>query len=595
MYRWGKYDPEDETESYVMVSGGGGGSADVKIETHVYIKNAATSVSIAKDTDFTAEYAFSSANTYTTYHPVKGFQVVQQQIGNIGTVKYYLDGIQIGSGQCAQANYYQEDDSKNTYNKYTIPRAKFTGTRHTLKIVASDINGNTAEESITINIVNVVITSSFAGNPSSLTQPLSVPVTVASSGSVDIFYKVDDDPEVLALTVKSGVGTNNISIPNVTPSGATRTHGTHNIKVWASTFIAESATKIVTSPIEWEIIWYDPLNSVPIVSFICTDEKHPDGTYKATQYEYASFVYQVYPSSDIQLISSKEGVETVIKDLKKVDITAQKWSYIFDEPGTYTLYAKIKYDNSGEEAFLTSEQFTIEVAKSEHTMDPVEGAMFYMTARNHDNNSSHAWTSEIHTDPDLRPLAPIEASLIDFAWNDNSGWHTEGATTSLRVGGGARCKIPFNPFYYNLAQGGMTFEIDFSTSNLSNSNTEVIRCYSERDKKGIVVTATGVYWETPDWANTEADDTRIHVPFKEEQRIRLSFVLTPTAADDTGAHERVLDIWNESTKSYEKVDTVAKGWWKFLKIYVNGICTSVDSYTQDGGLTVTDDVEIVIG
>lgn len=595
MYRWGKYDPEDETEGYVMVSGGGGGSADVKIETHVYIKNAATSVSIAKDTDFTAEYAFSSANTYTTYHPVKGFQVVQQQIGNIGTVKYYLDGIQIGSGQCAQANYYQEDDSKNKYNEYTIPRAKFTGTRHTLKIVASDINGNTAEESITINIVNVVITSSFAGNPSSLAQPLSVPVTVASSGSVDIFYKVDDDPEVLALTVKSGVGTNNISIPNVTPSGATRTHGTHNIKVWASTFIAESATKIVTSPIEWEIIWYDPLNSVPIVSFICTDEKHPDGTYKATQYEYASFVYQVYPSSDIQLISSKEGVETVIKDLKKVDITAQKWSYIFDEPGTYTLYAKIKYDNSGEEAFLTSEQFTIEVAKSEHTMDPVEGAMFYMTARNHDNNSSHAWTSEIHTDPDLRPLAPIDASLIDFAWNDNSGWHTEGATTSLRVGGGARCKIPFNPFYYNLAQGGMTFEIDFSTSNLSNSNAEVIRCYSERDKKGIVVTATGVYWETPDWANTEADDTRIHVPFKEEQRIRLSFVLTPTAADDTGAHERVLDIWNESTKSYEKVDTVAKGWWKFLKIYVNGICTSVDSYTQDGGLTVTDDVEIVIG
>ena len=277
MYRWGKYDPTEENEYYVMVSGGGGGgSADVKIETHVYIKNAATSVSIAKDTDFTAYYAFSSANTYTTYHPIHGFQTVQQQIGNIGSVKYYLDGVQIGSGQCVQANYNQEDESKNKYNTYTIPRAKFTGTRHTLKIVASDVNGNTAEESITINIVNVVITSSFAGNPSTLENPLTIPVTVASSGSVDVFYQVDEDAPVLGDTVKSGSGTINLIVPNIDEDGSRRTHGTHIIKVWAKTYIKESGTEIITSPIEWEVIWYDPMNPLPIVSSVCTDEKQPD-------------------------------------------------------------------------------------------------------------------------------------------------------------------------------------------------------------------------------------------------------------------------------------------------------------------------------
>ena len=595
MYRWGKYDPTEETEYYVMVSGGGGGgSANVKIETHVYIKNSATSVSIAKDTDFTAYYAFSSANTYTTYHPIKGFQVIQQQIGNIGSVKYYLDGVQIGSGQCVQANYYQEDDEKNKYNTYTIPRAKFTGTRHTLKIVASDVNGNTAEESITINIVNVVITSSFAGNPSTLEKDLTIPVTVASSGSVDVFYQVDDDAPVLGLTIKSGSGTNNLIIPNVDEHGSRRTHGTHIIKVWAKTYIKESCTEIITSPIEWEVIWYDPMNPLPIVSFVCTDEKQPDGTYAAVQYEYASFVYQVYPSSDIQLVSLKDGVETVIKDLVDMDTTAHKWSYIFDEPGTYTLYAKIKYNNNGEEAFLTSEQFTINVYPSTYTMEPVAGAMLYMSAKNHDNNSSHEWISEIHTNNKGEVLDPIKAILTNFAWNNNSGWYVDGATTSLRVGGGARCEIPFKPFYNNFSNSGMTFEIDFATSNLSNSETEVIKCYSEQNKKGITITATGAYWETGDWSKTDTTDTRIHVPFKEEERIRLSFVLTPYAADDAGNGSRDASIWNESSKSYDIVDTVKAGWWKFLKVYINGICVSIDSYTDDGRITQTGEYSTIL-
>lgn len=596
MYRWGKYDPSEEQEYYVMVSGGGGGggSADVKIETHVYIKDAATSVSIAKDTDFTAYYAFSSANTYTTYHPVKGFQVIQQQISNIGTVKYYLDGIQIGSGQCAQANYYQEDDSKNKYNTYTIPRAKFTGTRHTLKIVASDVNGNTAEESITINIVNVVITSSFAANPSSLEKDLTVPVTVASSGAVDVYYQVDNEEPQFGLTVKSGSGTNPLTIPCVV-NGVKRTHGTHTIQVWAKTFIAESGTEIVTSPLTWEVIWFDPENPLPIVSFVCTDEKQPDGTYAATQYEYSSFTYQVYPSSDIQLISLKDGVETVIKDLVDMDTNSHKWSYIFDEPGVYDLYAKIKYlDEADRVQYLESDRFTITVAASPYTMDPVAGAMFYMNARNHDNNSSHEWISEIHTDEKGEVKDPIKAILNNFAWNQNSGWYVDGATTSLRVGGGATCEIPFAPFEKNFARTGMTFEIDFSTSNLSNSETEVIKCYSEREKRGIVVTATGAYWETGDWAKTESNDNRIQVPFKEEQRIRLSFVLTPNNADDEGNGTRMADIWNESAKKYETVDTVAQGWWRFLKVYINGICVSIDSYTEDGKISQSSDLSTIL-
>jgi hypothetical protein len=65
----------------------------------------------------------------------------------------------------------------------------------------------------------------------------------------------------------------------------------------------------------------------------------------------------------------------------------------------------------------------------------------------------------------------------------------------------------------------------------------------------------------------------------------LSFVLTPYESDDEGNNKRYADIWNEASGAYENVETVSQGWWRFLKVYINGICVSITSYTGDGKIS----------
>lgn len=615
MYRWtlSSIDSED-VWLYTLVTGGGD-AANVEVKTNLYIKDNAISVSIAKDTSYTVEYAFSSANTYTQYHPVHGFSEVKEQIGAIGNAAFYLDGALIGSSTCTAANYYDnpEEAYKNIYATFTIPAARFTGSTHVLTIRVKDVASHEAEASITINVVNVSITSSFVANPTSLNNSLEVPVTVASSNPVAVWYKLDDGEPVLYDTI-SGVTRETITIA-ISPyadetNTVKRTHGLHNIDIWATATIAETGDVLTSSHLTWEFIWFDPQNNTPIVSFVCLDETNLEGEYEVSQYEYSSFKYQVYPRSNIRLMCNKhadpsdplsENVLTEVLSMTNVSTVAHNWTYIFNEAGVYDMYALISNDNTLEE--VQSDAFVINVNESQYAMNPVNGATLYMTAQNHNNAGEHAWHSTIHNDRATgAPLAPLSADLTNFAWNENSGWYTDPTdhiTTALRVGAGARCEIPFTPFRYNYSSTGMTFEVDFSTSRLANSEATVIDCYSGQDKIGITITATGAYWETGDNKKVSADgDGRMHVPFREGERVRLSFVMTPANSDDAGSADHTVSFWQGEggSGSYQNVETVSSGYWRFLKIYVNGICSSITKYkSEGGGIQQSNPSKIVIG
>lgn len=578
LYRWGKDDPADPEDMYVELSGGGG-TANITIETHLYLKGGIAETSIAKGADYIVEYAFSSANTYMKYNPNKGFTKVESQIGPTGSVKYYLDGIQFASGICKAHNYNKDDDSVNVYNSYRIPSSKFTGSKHTLKIVATDINGNSAETSLDINVVNVTLTSSYSPEPTKLSESIKVRVTVASTNPVDVYYKVDNDAVIKGLTFNSSAS-GDLMISNrvgSNPEGDLRSHGVHTLEIWAESRVDDDTT-IKTNVLSYSIIWFDPAKGyIPIIAFECTDDKDVDGNYSVQQYGYSTFKYQINPANTtIDLVAEKNNEEPIVINTLTVDSTVKTWSYIFDDYGTYNVYIKAHYTENGESKVVESNKIKVLVSKSENSLEPVEGALLYMTAKNHDNAGSHEWTSEI---------GDVTAELTGFAWNNLSGWHTEGATTSLRVSGGAKCVIPYELFLKNHSESGMTIEFDFSTSNLSNSETTVIKSYSETDTRGITINATNAYWETGDLKYTGTADNRINIPFKEQERMRISFVMTPQHADDAGNASHPVDIWNPSTKVYESKDSVAAGWWRFLKVYINGICVKTVSYNGDGAIT----------
>src|SRR5574344_1678571 len=148
------------------------------------------------------------------------FEKIQQQTGTIGSVRYLLDGIQFDSGNIKQSNYNETDDTKNTYNKFVVPASRFTASTHELKIIASDSAGNSATETVTINVISASITSSYVVVPTNLQTNINIPVTVTSTSDAELFYSIDNEEKVKVKDVPVGSPVITISL---SPEG--RTHG----------------------------------------------------------------------------------------------------------------------------------------------------------------------------------------------------------------------------------------------------------------------------------------------------------------------------------------------------------------------------------
>ena len=571
MYRWTFVEEGSSERDYIEITGDGGGSATV--ETHIYVKDGLTSTTIAKNTSYDVYFAFSSANTFLKYNKnTQTFEKIQQQTGTSGTVKYYLDGVQIGASNVTQANYYDDEESKNVYNKFTIPAARFTGNHHSFRVVCTDIDGNTAENTVDISIVSVTIVSSYEPVPTSLTENISIPVTVSSSNAINVYYKVDSDNAVLSTTRP---GSASVYVPVVVSptdqNGNVRSHGYHNIKIWATTYIAETGTTISTEVLSYNAIWYDVENTTPIVSATMKSTPNEEGQYEFTQYEYATLEYQIYPAGTVQLVVADDNnVETIVNTL---DITTARktWSYTFDDYGIFKMYVKVTSGNTE----VTSVKYTMAVAKSEYAMEPTAGSVLFFTAKNRSNDENPTtrsiWKSEVGN---------YQASFNGFQWNTIAGWHKEESSgiCSLRVGGGARVNIPFYPFDRDYRESGQTIEFEFETSNLSNSETTVISCFSESDNSGIIIKANGAEFYAIDFTG----DNAITVPFKEDERIRISFVITPYLQDDEGRGPTdpaaTVTRYNAGTGNNEQINIIESGYWRFVKIYINGIVSSITRY-----------------
>ena len=589
VYRWG-LNEEGTAREYVEISGAGSGSGgDVKLETKIYVKGGKTTVSVAKGNNLVVDFVFSSAYTMIRYNKAtKEFEKIQQQTGSTASVKYYLDGIQFDSGYISQSNYNETDDTKNTYNRLIVPASRLNATKHTLKITAEDVAGNSYDEIINVNVVSANITSSYVPTPISLDRELEIPVTVTSTSDAQLFYTIDGGDTIKVQDVPVGSPVIKITISPMLDNGVRRSHGYHNVKIWATTYIEESDTTISTRVLSYNVIWYDTENPLPIITTSLDIEENAEHKYDITQYNYAILTYQVYPASTVDLILKDvtTGIERIVNTLN-VDTITKTWTYTFDAVGEYEMYINVHYGQDGAD-ILASTKYDIVVSKSDISMDATPGSSVYFTAKNRSNSEANPaqWHSEIGN---------FDATLTGFLWNASSGWSSNGATTSLKVAGGARCVIPYKPFDRDKRTRGQVIEFDFSTSNLSDATATVISCYSESDNSGIEITATGAYFSSAEFGQTTDGDARIYVPFKENERIRLSFVITPMEEDEEGHgvndDEAVISLWNGS--SYSEVNTIREGWWKFVKIYLNGICVGIQNYS--GSFQQSTPASIVIG
>lgn len=290
------------------------------------------------------------------------------------------------------------------------------------------------------------------------------------------------------------VSTANTSVSNreQTQSLPQQNHGTHILDVYMTATLTNGTVE--SKHLKYALTCIETGNMTPIVSI------SPAVT-KAEQYSTVELRYMVYnPASSLSNISISVN-DAVISTLK-VDRTLQTFNYRLNSMGTVTV--KI---TSGE----VSSIHTITVTKSAIDVEAETVSLeLYLTSMGRSN---------AETNRNEWKYGTITSTLTDFNWATN-GWIVDNTgNVTLRVQGNARVNIPLKVFASDLRQNGKTIEFEFTTKNVANYNTPVISCWD--NGKGFKI--------MPQEALFVSTQSKVSARFKEEERVRISFVVSELA------------------------------------------------------------------
>ena len=135
----------------------------------------------------------------------------------------------------------------------------------------------------------------------------------------------------------------------------------------------------------------------------------------------------------------------------------------------------------------------------------------------------------------------------EFDWSDTSGW----SDNKLKLANGNAITINYKPFSEDklptIKAQGLTFEIEFETTNVYNDDAVICRiCGNENFAPGIVISASGaelvISRETVTDGENAGYTKKVSTKYKAEESNRISFVITPDR-DDEGYRNRILSIY----------------------------------------------------
>lgn len=379
-----------------------------------------------------------------------------------------------------------------------------TGADNTISISVRDTYGNFRTINYNITVVSLSLSSTFNGN-------------AIYTGAIDYFYTPVGAAEKTVHFILDGV-----ELPTVTVTVSGRqqsltipaqTHGAHSFEVY---FTAEiDGQTIESNHLYYDLITVEDGNNTPIIS----------STFSATtaaQYDTLIIPYIVYVpnalTAEITLAANGTDVSTLT-----VDRAPQTWLYRPDSYGEYELTI-----TSGE----TVKTLTLNVTQTEIDVEAETNALeLYLDSYGRSNNEAPAqretWTYN-----------DISAVFTDFNWISD-GWQIdENNNNVLRVGGDARLYIPLEIFGTDFRNTGKTIELEFATRNVLDYQTTIMECLS--GGRGLEI--------TPQKATLTSEQSQIYTQYKENEHIRLSFVVEKSAE------------------------------YRLIYVYVNGIMSGVTQY-----------------
>lgn len=376
---------------------------------------------------------------------------------------------------------------------YDITNILQDSTRNRVEVRVTDIEGSSRSIFYTVTSAAISISSNF-DNSQPFSDSILFPFTPNGGNFQKTIHLLVDNRQIMTQTITANWMTT-YTIPK-------QSHGSHVIEIYFVCTI--EGNEVESNHLKYEIICIESDKNTPII--ISDFEKTT-----INQYQTLNLGYRIYSNNPVTgTIINVNGVQVLPYILLNRDY--QIFSYRPTEVGNLS----IEIIASG-----ASRVFNLEVLESRiDSKATTENLELYLTSSGRSNNDSNrdAWK--------FTPAQgdPITATLNNFTYVTD-GWVLDGqkdpitqkvsGVPTLRVKGNARVNIPFKIFGSNFINTGKTIEIEFSTRDVLNYDSTIISCWA--NNIGLKVTAQRVF--------LQGDQTGIELQYKENEHIRISFVI----------------------------------------------------------------------
>lgn len=358
-----------------------------------------------------------------------------------------------------------------------------TGT-NAVRVVVTDKAGKSAELLFTIEIVSLVMSSSFDD-------------TKIYTSSVPIDFKVSGD-----TTKTSHVRINGTEYPeyDITSKQNERrvtfsnlSHGVFKVELYATATI--NGKDVTSNTLTYNLI-HSTENSILISSKFNTSE--------VSEGELISIDYIVHNP-----LNTETNIGLYINDELQRNITVDNTKHYWNNT-SYPIGDVVFKIQAGD----MSKEFNVHVSEFVDNVKPIElGLQLELTPEGKDNN-----------DPITRAVwesMGIVGTLTGFNWNTNGWMNEQGKRPYLRVNGTASVTIPFEAFNSDIISFGKTIEFEFATKNVYDLNKTLITC----------TTADRGFTIYPTKCTLATKLKTIETKFKDEEVLKVSFVIQSSSSD----------------------------------------------------------------
>lgn len=427
------------------------------------------------------------------------------QTTRLGNERVYVDGVLHSSKSIGQGNQI-------------VTLTNLTNGTHTIEIQVS--SGSLSSSLVfSVEVIELSISSTFDGF-AIYTNPITYRYTPVGNVEKTMHFVIDEEDYTQVVSESNKA---------MTYQFETLSHGNHKVSVYAT---AKVGTKDVSS----NVLTYDlVVNNGGAETIIGC----PFSVTKATQGDLLQFNYVIFtPDSLTSEVSLKINGE-VVSNLT-VDRTLQTWS-LRDYPAGDVVFT-IESGNKNVSFEVKVSAMDVKIEAITHNLELHLSSVG--RSNNEDVNDREVWESN-----------EVKVNFNGFNWKSN-GWIQDNEGNSvLRINGDARITIPFKMFEKDFRSNGKTIEFEFSTHDVRDYDSILINCLS--NGRGFSLTSNN--------AKLFSELTRIETKFKEDEKVRVSFVIEPTSEN------------------------------RLIYTYINGVLSGLIQYPNNDNFSQSNPVGISIG